>query len=345
MTHYRVPVLNGAGKVFLALLMALGIWVLVACGGSSSSDNGAAGEPTAFVFTQDTLLDAAFLAVDKIDVLFPVSQIANAVVELGESDVRQIDLSEDFCDGVGDATLTVPPIAPGVDALLALTNCGSDALTGTAYFRIQNYAAGAQTPNPFMRALVELELTGVEQGIQGRTEAKFQLEAFRDQQSIGFRHFGSDAYFFLTEGTETTKLACFDFSLRFMFGAQDEISQVRFGDRNLVDVTPSGVFVDGNNRLFSVTGSWPRQTPPIDLIFVEIGDEFEVVDGYGLDFSPEASVPGAKGCAVAGAADGITPGNTSMTLRPDPDVLGGVILTAVPSGAQIKTTWLQILGD
>lgn len=345
MKRYRFLVLNSAGRVFLALVVAIGVCGLVACGSSSSSKNGAAGEPTAFAFTQDTLRDAAFLAVDKIDVLFPVSQIANAVVELGESDVRQIDLSADFCDGVGTATLTVPPIAPGVDALLAFTDCGGDALTGTAYFRVQNYTAGAQTPNPFMKALVELELTGVEDGVQGRTEAKFQLEAFRDPQSIGFRHFGSDAYFLLTEGTETTKLGCFDFNLRFMLDDEDEIGEIRFGDRDLVDLTPSGVFVDGNNRLFSVTGSWPRQTPPIELIFAEIGDEFEVVDGYGLDFRAEASVPGAKGCAVVGAKDGISPGNTRMTLRPDPDVFGGVILTADPSGAQIKTTWSQILGD
>ena len=329
MKRYRFPVLKGAGTLVLALLVAIGVWGLVACGGSSGNGNGEDKDLSAFVFGPDSAEKAAFLAADSIMTFLTVNEVMKAVVELGESEEDTAVLTDDFCDGEGSAVLTVPPLGPGIDALLEFNACGEDALNGTVYFRVQDYDADTPEPSPapplpFLSVVVDLELTGEEDGIPSETRAEFAVEALRDSGSHTFRYFDDqfESYWFMKEGAQETKLGCFDLSIR---ETDDTIELIGF----------RGVFVDAEKRVFSV--------------FRERGDllQFQdglVVDGDGFTFLSLASgSPDRLGCAVVGAPEGITPGRSSMNLATDPDMVDGIILSS--PGWTVETTWRAILAD
>jgi len=294
-------------------MFAVGVWGLVACGGSSSK-NGGAGEPSAFVFNPDTALDAAFLVADIIDVFPGLSAVNDAVLGLVEGGADDADLSDDFCAPGGIAILNAnQPFGPGAAATLTLTNCIDGSLGGTVQYDFTEVAA---TPNPFVDANVTLNLSGTVDGVVQRTEAEFSFRAFRDPSARGFDYFGRDSYWFLTEDGETTKNACFNVNLRL--------------SDSIVEFTRSEiVIVNAQNRLFTVRG----QGSP-SLIF---DDEEILIGGSGLQFVSEVSRLDGY-CKVVGAPDGITPGNTGMNLVVDPDVRDGVILSGT-----IKTTWGEIL--
>jgi hypothetical protein len=320
------PYLRVAGRILVVLFIGLLVWGLMACGGSSSNGNGEDTELRAFVFGPDTAEEAAFLAADSIMTFLTVNEIMKAVIELGESEEDTAVLTDEFCDGEGSAVLTVPPLGPGVDALLEFTACGDDALTGMVYFRVKSYEADAPPPSPappppFLSLVVDLEVTGEEAGIPSQTRAEFAAEAFRDAGSATFRYFEDEfeSYWFMKEGAQETKRGCFDLSIR---ETDDAVSLIGF----------RSVFVDAEKRLFSVFRLFG------DLLRFQDG---LVVGGDGFPFLSQAAVgQGRDGCAVVGAPEGITPGRTSMNLETDPDVVDGIVLSGT-----IKTTWRAILAD
>lgn len=326
MKRVSFPVLKGAWRVVRGPMVVIGVWGLVACGGGSGNGNGEDTELRAFVFGPDTAEEAAFLAADNITTFQAVSQIMKRVVALGESEQRTADLSDDFCAENGSAILNVPPFEPGVDALLEFSGCGDDALTGTVYFRVQDYEAEAPPPSPappppFLTVVVDLDLTAAEEGLPSATRAKFASQAFRDAESVTFRYFEDEfeSYWFMTEGEQTTKFGCFDLSIR---ETDEAVSLMGF----------RSVFVNAAKELFSVFN------PAGERLRFEGGI---VVGGDGLNFLSQAAVGRDRsGCAVVGAPEGITPGTSGMNLVPDPDVADGIILSG-----SIKTTWRAILAD
>lgn len=306
---------RGFQSPMLGTFTAITTLALVGCGGSSGNGSGEDTDLRAFVFGPDTAEEAAFLVADTIDVFLEVSEITNAVIELGESDKTSANLSGELCGGDGVAELTVPPLEDGVDALLQFSNCGEDALSGTVYFRVQSYTDAA-TPGPFFISLVDLDLNQEEKGLTVETRAEFAVEAFRDTQSVRFRYFGdqSESYWFLTEGGQATKIGCFDLSIR------------KIDDSVWLDGI-RGVFVSQAKRVFSI--------PPFrDALLFEEGI---VVGGNGFDFFSQGK------CGVVGAPEGITPGTTNMKLTTDPEVTAGIVLSF--PGGTINTTWSQILDD
>lgn len=325
----RFPGTKSAGRVALTLVLGCCVAGLVACGGSSGNGNGEDTDLRAFVFGPDTAEEAAFLAADSIMTFLTVNDVMKAVIELGESEEDTAFLTDEFCDGEGSAVLTVPPLGPGIDALLQFDACGEDTLNGTVYFRVQDYDADTPEPSPeppppFLSVVVDLDLTGEEDGIPSETRAEFAAEAFRDTGSRTFRYFEDEfeSYWFIKEGAQETKLGCFDLSIR---ETDDAVSLIGF----------RSVFVDAEKRVFSVFRLFG------ELLRFQDG---LVVDGDGFPFLSQAAVgPGRDGCAVVGAPEGITPGRSSMNLATDPDMVDGIILSS--PGWTVETTWRAILAD
>lgn len=317
MKRLGFPVLKGTGSIVLALMVAIGIWTLVSCGGSSS-DNGDGGEPSAFVFGPDTALDAAFLAADILDIFGGVSAVNDAVLGLVEGGAEDVDLSDDFCAPGGIATLNATqPFGSGTSATLTLTNCIDGDVGGTVQYEFNEVVA---TPAPYVDADISLNLTGTVDGVAERNEAEFSFRAFRDPTAKGFDYFGRDSYWFLTEGGATTKNACFNVNLR-------------MSDSNVEFTRSEIVIVNAQNRLFTAYG---RPAP----VLVFQGDV--LVGGGGFDFFAEVARPDGY-CGVVGASGGINPGSTGMTLIPDPAVADGVVLSF--PGGSMETNWNAILDD
>ncbi|MFO8002683.1 hypothetical protein [Thioalkalivibrio sp.] len=319
MKRSSFPVLKGAAKVMAAVLVAIGVWALMACGGSSSDNgDGDGAEPSAFVFGPDTALEAAYLAADILDVFKGVSTVNEVVLGLVEGGAEDVDLSDDLCTPGGSATLNATqPFGSGTSATLTLTNCIDGDVGGTVQYEFNEVVA---TPVPYVDADMNLNLTGTVDGVAERNEAEFSFRAFRDPAAKGFDYFGRDSYWFLTEGGVTTKNACFNVNLR-------------LSDSNVEFTRSEIVIVNGQNRLFTAFG---RPAP----VLAFQGDV--LVDGSGVDFFAE--VARADGyCGVVGASEGINPGSTGMTLLPDQAVADGVLLSF--PGGSIETTWNAILDD
>jgi hypothetical protein len=323
--------LTGAGAWALAFVLAAGMGAM-GCSSSSSSDD-AGVEPRAFEFTPETMMEAAWLAVDKLDLFVGgLSELSAGILGVVEEGEQSVDFSADLCEAGGTAVLNATqPLGAGSSAVLTLANCLDGDTSGTLSYNVQTYDAGATTPSPYLVANVELNLSGTDDlGGPEATTARFLLQAFRDETSIGFRYGDPAALWSLTEEGSTTKLACFDLNV-FLQG-----ENVILGDRRVGDTY--AVVVSGDNRLFSVVGFGAGP----DLVFGASGeDDYVVLNGSGLDF---VSLVARSDCAAAGAPDGITPGNTSMALYPDPDVFGGIVLE-LDDGTTVNTTWMGILDD
>jgi len=348
MKRLRFPLLKRTGRAVLALFVAFGAWGLVACGGGSSGIGGVK-EPTAFVFNAQTAEKAAFLAADYLDVFLGISEVTGeilALVEVGEVSADFSGLCEPGGTAVMNAQLTPEGrLAVGNSISLNLDRCIDGVVGGTVQFSVGQYDESAILPSAFVTMRVRVDLSGGGQ----TTEARFFVQVFRDVDAseIGFRYFGlgdREAIWSLTEpapGGKTT-FACFDFNL--VFVDDGDGAALVLGDRRLQagPFVTKGLIVDERNRLFGLTGAFfPVES---ELRFEQQGDEWVPVSGYGLDFRSEAS--GSTRCIVVGIDEGITPGRTSMDLRIDEDVFGGVILTVdPPDGPPIRTTWLDLLDD
>ena len=351
MKRYRVPVLKSAGRVVLALLVAIGVWGLVACGGGSSNGIGGVKEPTAYVFNAQTAEKAAFLAVDFLDVFFGISQVTGEILALVEAGKDSEDLSG-LCDPGGTAVMNAQltpegRLGVGNSISLDLDRCIDGVVGGTVNFSVGQYDENVILPGAFVTMRVRVDLSGGDQ----TTEARFFVQAFRntDGSEVGFRYFGSrdrEAIWSLTEPAPDgkTSFACFDFNLLFVDNGGG--AALVLGDPQIAGAgfwRTQGLIVDERNRLFGLTGAFPRPVES-DLRFEQSGGEWVPVSGDGLNFRSQAS--GSTRCIVVGIDDGITPGTTNMDLRIDEDVLGGVILTvAPPDGPPIRTTWLDLLDD
>ena len=345
MKRYRVPVLKSTGRVVLALLVAIGVWGLVACGGGSSSGIGGVEEPKAYVFNAQTAEKAAFLAGDYLDTFFAISEVTAAILEVVEAGESSANFS-DLCDGSGTAFLNAQqPFGPGSSITLTLTDC-IEGVGGNITFSVWQYRETAILPESFVILRVQVNLSGAGQ----TSEARFFIDGFRnaDETEMGFRYWGSrdnEAFWSLTEPAPDgkTTFACFDFNL--VFVDDGDGAAVVLGDRRL-QIAPGfvtkGLIVDERNRLFGLTGAFfPVES---ELRFEQQGDEWVPVSGYGLDFRSEAS--GSTRCIVVGIDEGITPGRTNMDLRIDEEVPGVVVLTVdPPDGPPIRTTWLGLLDD
>ena len=349
MKRYRFSILKSAGRVVLALLVAIGVWGLMACGGGSSNGIGGVKEPTAYVFNAQTAEKAAFLAVDYLDVFLGFSELTAAILEVAESGEDSADFSN-LCDGSGTAFLNAQqPFGQGTSVILTLTDCIDEVVGGTVNFSVGGYNESAILPSTVVTMRVDVNLSGGGQ----TSEGQFFLRVVRnaDKSEMGFLYRGfpdREAFWSITEPAPVgkTTFACFDFNLVFL-GNGDGAAAV-LGDRRLVSRTgggfaaTKGLIVDERNRLFGLTGAFF----PVDseLRFGKEGDEWVPVSGYGLDFYSNAA--DNKECRVVGIDEGITPGTTSMTLRVDEEVFGGVILAVdPPDGDPIRTTWLDLLDD
>ena len=346
MKRYRVPVLKSTGRVVLALLVGIGVWGLVACGGGSSSGIGGVKEPNAYVFNAQTAEKAAFLAADYLDVFLGISELTAQIVALVEAGEESADLSG-LCSPGGTAIMNAQltpegGLGAGSSISLSLDRCIDGVVGGTVDFSVRRYDESALLPEAFVFMRVSIDLAGGGQ----TTLARFfvQLSRDADESEIGFRYFGSrdnEAIWSFTEPDGKTTFACFDFNLVFV----DDGTAVVLGDRRIAGAgawITEGLIVDEQNRLFGLTGAF--FPVPSDLQFRRLAGEWVPASGYGLDFYSEAA--GSTRCIVVGIDDGITPGRTSMELRIDIEVPGGVVLTVdPPDGPPIPTTWLDLLDD
>jgi len=326
MKRYRFSVLKGAGRIVLALVVALGVWGLVACGSSSKNGNGT-GEPGTFVFNSGNMVEAAGEGVLAITVWEGVSEFLGLIVELLEPDQGLGALSGDFrltplqmtqplpCI-TGSATLTYDDVlADNTKATLSFEKCKIDPdpeyliLNGELVLRVSSYNAEAESGAPFLQGNLAIDVSFDEFLDGERAQAALKtgatrnvpLQVFREANSIAFLYgFGFPDVLLTIRETEpkqvTREFGCFD--VRINFTEED-------GDLRL-SRTDGYTAIVVDNLAFSVSGA---------LDFGMFQGESVPRDGR-LEYRSEL---GRGPCRAVRAPEGITPAPTAMRLFPAPE--------------------------
>lgn len=346
----RFPILSGAGRVFPALLVAVGVWGLVACGGGSSSSNGT-GEPGTFVFTSDNMVDAAETGVSAFTTFEGVSEFVVLMVELAgpsqslepvsqENRLTPMEITDIPICLDGNATLTSSDfLTPGATAVLSLDGCkieenGQDyfVLDGDVELAVVAFNPEALPPDPFLVASLTIDVN-FDEVLEGRREQgsfvteNLPLRASLGTDSIVFEYGLGEEVLFTAQQTEpsasTIKFGCFEIGIELVVGDGDVYAR-RVGGS-------SGVVVD--NRAFGVAGG---------LGFQMFGGEPVPRDGELQYFS---ELP--RECSAIGAGEGITPAPSAMKLFPGQEA-PQMVLELYPNGLnQPKTateefSWFEI---
>jgi len=338
MKRYRFPVLKSAARVVLALLVAIGVWALVACGGGS---NNGTGEPGTFVFNSDNMVEAAGEGVLAKTVWEEVSEFLVLIVELLEPDQEVEALSRDFrltplqmtqplpcLDDTGSATLTYDDVlADNTKATLSFDQCKIDPdpeyliLDGELVLRVGSYNAEPESGAPFLQGSLAIDLS-VDEFLDGeRSQSALKtgatrtvpLQAFREANSIAFRYgFGLPDVLLTIQQTEPkqarVEFGCFNVRI-------DAIEED--GDLRLTRTDGySAIVVD--NLGFSVSGAL----------------DFEMFQGEPVPREGRLEYRSDLGrgpCPAVRAPEGITPAPTAMRMFPAPEA-PFMVLELYPNG-------------
>jgi hypothetical protein len=336
MKRLRFPVLKGAGRVVLALLVAIGVWALVACGGGSKNGTD---EPGTFVFDSGNMVEVAGDGVLAIGLWEGVSDFLGLIVELLEPDqamdalngdlrLTPLQMTQPLPCITGSATLTYDDVlADNTKATLSFEKCKIDPdpeyfiLDGELVLRVGSYNAEPEPGAPFLQGSLAIDVSFDEFLDGERAQASLKtgatrtvpLQAFRQTDSVAFQYgLGLPDVLLTIQETEPrqAKLEFGCFNVRINAIEED-------GDLRLSRTDGYSAIV-ADNLGFSVSGA---------LDFEMFQGEPVPRDG-GLEYRSDL---GRGPCPAVRAPEGITPAPTAMRLFPAPEA-PFMVLELYPNG-------------